>query len=132
MRNELNIMIKNSYRIKKEGQQSGPSFFSFIEQKLRMEELFEEGVPSKYLPHVLFVAALIIFYIGNNHYAEKTIRKIEKAQVEVEELRADYTSLKADYMFASKQSEVAKKVEKIGLEESKTPPHKIVVHKSEY
>jgi hypothetical protein len=40
--------------------------------------------------------------------------------------------MKADYMFASKQSEVAKKVRKIGLEESKTPPNKIVVQEGEY
>ena len=85
-----------------------------------------------YIPHALFLTALGIFYIGNNHWAEKTIRKIDKMQVEVEELRADYTSLKADYMFASKQSEVARKVKRIGLKESYAPPNKIVVKKGEY
>ena len=35
-------------------------------------------------------------------------------------------------MFASKQSEVAKKVKKIGLQESEKPPFKIVVEKGEY
>jgi FtsZ-binding cell division protein ZapB len=54
------------------------------------------------------------------------IRKIDKMQVEVEELRADYTSLKSEYMFASKQTEVARKVKKLGLKESYTPPNKII------
>mgnify|MGYP001796119542 FL=1 len=46
---------------------------------------------------------------------------------EIEDLRADYTTLKADYMYASKQSEVAKKVEKLGIKESLRPPEKITI-----
>ena len=76
--------------------------------------------------------ALSLFYIGNTHYAEKTVRKINNVQAEVEDLRADYTTMKSDLMFASKQSEVAKKVKVFGLEESLEPPHKIVVEKGEY
>lgn len=94
--------------------------------------MFDNGLPARYIPHTLFLTAIGIFYIGNNHWAEKTIRKIDKTRIEVEELRADYTSLKADYMYASKQSEVARKVNKIGLKESNTPPNKLVIDKSEY
>ena len=83
-------------------------------------------------PQTLFLTLIGIIYIGNNHWAEKTIRKIDKIQIEVEELRADYTSLKADYMFAAKQSEVARKVKNTGLKESSTPPNKIVLKKGEY
>lgn len=106
--------------------------FSLIGSKLKIDALFDNGLPAKYIPHTLFLTAIGIIYIGNNHWAEKTIRKIDKARIEVEELRADYTSLKADYMFASKQSEVARKVNKIGLKESYTPPNKLVIDKSEY
>jgi hypothetical protein len=74
----------------------------------------------------------VYFYIGNSHYAEKTIRKIDKVKKEVSDLRADYTTLKADYMYASKQSEVAKKVAKIELYESMQPPSKIEIVKGEY
>lgn len=101
--------------------------FSVIESKLKLDALFDNGLPSRFIPHVLFLTGIGIFYIGNNHWAEKTIREIDKIQLEVEELRADYTSLKADYMFASKQSEVAKKVKARGLKESLAPPNKIVV-----
>lgn len=124
-------MSQNTYKIK-HSNAVGKSFFTFIEQMLKLDVLFEEGIPSKYIPHAVFISFLGIFYIGNTHYAEKNIRQIETLEVEVEELRADYTSLKADYMFSSKQSEVAKKVESIGLKESKTPPEKIVIKKGEY
>ena len=73
-----------------------------------------------------------LIYISNTHYAEKTTRQIDRAQSEVEDLRADYTTLKSDVMFASKQSEVARKVKVIGLRESLNPPTKVVVDTSEY
>ncbi len=124
-------MALNTYKIKKSKGEKA-SLFSMIGNKFNLNALFAGGLPAKYIPHILFLTAIGIFYIGNNHWAEKTIRKIDKMQVEVEEFRTDYTSLKADYMFASKQSEVARKVKKIGLEESYTPPHKIVIKKGEY
>jgi hypothetical protein len=121
-------MPQNSYKINK-GKVRGFSLFSLIESSIKLDKLFEEGVPAKFLPHILFIAGLGIFYIGNNHWVERTIREVDKVQVEVEELRADYTSLKADYMFASKQSEVAKKVSKKGIKESLEPPVKIYISK---
>ena len=124
-------MSSNTYKVNK-GHAEKTSLFSLIGNKLKLDYLFENGLPTKYIPHTLFLTAIGIFYIGNNHWAEKTIRKIDKMQIEVEELRSDYTSLKADYMFASKQSEVARKVKEIGLEESYTPPNKIVLDESEY
>ena len=124
-------MPKNTYKIGSEV--SGKeSLFSWLQQTLNLDKILEEGIPVKYIPQILFVTFLTIFYIGNNHYAEKTIRKIEKLELEVEEYRADYTSLKADYMYASKQSEVARKVKKLGLVENKMPPNKIIVQEGEY
>jgi len=108
------------------------SFFSWIERNIRLEAWFEDGIPVKYLPHILYITILMILYIGNSHYAEKTIRKIDILQTEVEDLRADFTTLKADYMFASKQSEVAKRMYQYGIYESAVPPHKIVIKKGEY
>ena len=83
----------------------------------------------QYLPKVLFVMLLLVIYIGNTHYGERTTREINRAQSEVEDLRADYTTLKADVMFSSKQSEVARRTREMGLRESLNPPFKIVVEK---
>lgn len=73
-----------------------------------------------------------LLYISNTHYAEKTVRRIDHVQSEVEDLRADYTTLKSDLMFASKQSEVARRVRVMGLKESTNPPTKVVVDQGEY
>lgn len=118
-------MAVNTYKLK--NSVSKDSLFSRIERLLRLDRVFTYGLPLKYLPYILFVTAIGIFYIGNSHYAEKNIRRIDALEKEIEDLRADYTTLKADYMYASKQSEVAKKVEKLGIKESLQPPEKIVV-----
>lgn len=125
-------MANNTYKIKSKQSSRKGSLFSWIQQFINFDNLLMDGIPLKYIPQILFITFITIFYIGNNHFAEKTIRKIEQLEIEVEELRADYTSLKANYMFSSKQSEVAKKVNKIGLKENDTPPEKIVIKKGEY
>lgn len=76
----------------------------------------------RFLPQILFLSFLCLLYIGNRHYAEKKVRAINRLEVDVEDLRADYTTLKADFMYESKQSEVAKRAEVLGLKESKESP----------
>jgi hypothetical protein len=126
------MMGSNSFKVRKNRNSGRESIFSWIQNAIQMDNLLVEGIPLKYIPQILFITFLTIFYIGNNHFAEKTTRKIEKLKTEVEELRADYTSLKANYMYSSKQSEVAQKVKDLGLEENETPPVKIIVKKDEY
>ena len=127
-------MVENKFKINpaKKSSGKGVSMFSGIERTLRLETYFEEGFPVKYLPKILFVMALGLLYISNTHYAEKTVRRISAVQAEVEDLRADYTTLKSDLMFASKQSEVARKVKPMGLKESLKPPYKVEVEEGEY
>jgi hypothetical protein len=138
-RAEQQAMNENKFRVEAKevksragGSGSGSSVFSGIEKKLKLETYFEEGFPVQYVPKILFVMILGLLYIGNTHHAEKTVRKINNIQAEVEDLRADYTTLKSDLMFASKQSELAKKVKAYGLRESLKPPFKVVVEKGEY
>lgn len=127
-------MTENKFKIKPKKKEAagGSSIFSGIEKKMTLENYFEEGFPVHYLPRILFVLALGLIYIGNTHYGEKTVRKINNIQAEVEDIRADYTTLKSDLMFASKQSEVARKVKVFGLKESLVPPYKVAVDKDEY
>ncbi|MDA0195189.1 MAG: FtsL-like putative cell division protein [Bacteroidetes bacterium] len=120
-------MSGNTFKIKSASSKN--SFFSWLEKSLKVDDFVEQGIPLRFLPQLLFLAGLLIFYIGNKHFAEKTIRNINRTEREVEDLRADYTTLKAEYMFASKQSEVARRVGKIGLTESKIPPFKIIPEK---
>lgn len=122
-------MARNTFRIK--GQKK-ESIFSKLERNLNLGNLFEDGLPVKYLPNLAFITTLIIIYIGYNHYGEKTSREINKLEVEVENLRADYTTLKSDYMYSKLQSEVARRVAGLGLVESKKPPQKIVLEEVEH
>lgn len=122
----------NEAKVKEKTSTSGSSLFSGLEKKMKLESYFEEGFPVQYLPKILFVVLLSLIYISNTHFAEKTTRKIDRLQSDVEDLRADYTTLKADIMYASKQSEVARRVKELGLKESLNPPFKVVVDASEY
>ena len=103
------------------------SLFSLLDRVTSMDGLFSEGLPVRFLPHLLFVMLLTLLYIGNTHYGNRMSRNIQKLKQETEDLRADYTTLKSDYMEASKQSEVARKVAAIGLVESSSPPFRIAV-----
>src|SRR6476660_1769434 len=76
----------------------------------------------KNIPFFLFLAALAVVYIYNGHYADKTIRNINKVQNDLKELQYEYKTLKSEVMFRSKQSELAKAVAPLGLKELVVPP----------
>ena len=103
------------------------SLFSLLDRVTSVDSLFREGLPVRYLPHLLFVMLMTLLYIGNTHYGNRMNRNIQRLKQETEDLRADYTTLKSDYMEASKQSEVARKVAAFGLVESSSPPFRIQV-----
>jgi hypothetical protein len=128
--------MSNSYKIEEEVEEprerTGKGLFSAMENLTASTGLFKEGLPVKYVPYVFYVSIFLMGYIWNAHTSDKLVRKIAKMKVEVNDLRADYTTLKAELMFKSKQSEVAKEVQSIGLEESMVPPQKIDLEEIEY
>lgn len=111
---------------------SGKGVFSIVDKYIPIGNVFNEGLPVQYVPKVLFFAFIMMLYIANAHYGDKLVRKTSRLQNEVNDLRADYTTLLADLMFKSKQSEVAKQVEGLGLKESIVPPVKITEKQREY
>ena len=76
----------------------------------------------KQMPFFLFLAVLAVLYIYNGHYADKTIRNINKTAKEVKELQYEYKTVKSEVMFRSKQSELVKAVEPLGLKELTESP----------
>jgi hypothetical protein len=76
----------------------------------------------KQVPFFLFLALLAVIYIYNGHYADNTIRNINQTSREVKELQYDYKAVKSEVMFRSKQSELIKAVEPLGLKELTTSP----------
>jgi len=81
----------------------------------------------KHLPFLLFLAFIAILYIANGYYADDKIREVNKISNQLKELRSEYISTKSELMFASKQSEVARSAEELGLKEPVVPPVKIEV-----
>ena len=79
----------------------------------------------KQVPFFLFLAALAVLYIYNGHYADKTIRSINITAKEVKELQYEHKTVKSEVMFRSKQSELVKAVEPLGLKELSQPPLKL-------
>lgn len=76
----------------------------------------------KNFPFFLFLSLLAVIYIYNGHYADKTIRNINTVSKELDELNYEYKTLKSEVMFRSKQSELSKEVEPLGLKELTVPP----------
>ena len=76
----------------------------------------------KQIPFFLFLALLAVIYIYNGHYADKTIGNINQTAKEVKELQYEYKTVKSEVMFRSKQSELAKAVEPLGLKELTIAP----------
>jgi Bacteriodetes cell division protein (FtsL-like) len=74
------------------------------------------------VPYFLFLSALAVLYIYNGHYSDNTVKNINKTSKELKELQYEYKSMKSEVMFRSKQSELAKAVEPLGLKELAQPP----------
>lgn len=64
---------------------------------------------------------LAVVYIYFQHNFDRLIRDTEKAEKVLEEKRAMYISHKANYLFASKQSEIEKKLEGKGFTNAQSP-----------
>ena len=79
----------------------------------------------KNIPFFLFLAILTVLYIANGHYADKIIRKINALDKHLKEMEYEFKTIKRDLIFRSKESELVKAVEPIGLKELLTPPMKL-------
>jgi hypothetical protein len=89
-------------------------------------KLFYKGVLVNNLPFYLFASMLTVIYIANGHYADKMIRKINETAKHLKEMEYEYKTVKRDVIFRSKESELAKAVEPLGLKELLVPPVRLV------
>ena len=92
------------------------------EIKLDWKRLLNYQSLVKQVPFFLFLTVLAVIYIYNGHYADKTIRNINRTAKEVKELQWEYKTVKSEVMFQSKQSELVKAVEPLGLKELTEAP----------
>lgn len=74
------------------------------------------------IPFYLFASALAVIYIANGHYADKMVREINATAKNLKEKEYEFKTVKRDVIFRSKESELAKAVEPLGLKELLAPP----------
>ena len=92
------------------------------EKKTNWKRLLNYQSVGKKIPFFLFLTFLAVLYIYNGHLADKTVRNISKTTREVRELQHEYKTVKSEVMFRSKQSELVKAVEPLGLKELMESP----------
>ena len=75
----------------------------------------------KNIPFYFFLGALAILYIANGHSADKMLRKTGKTEKALKEMEYEFKTVKRDVIFRSKESELAKAVEPLGLKQLTEP-----------
>lgn len=80
----------------------------------------------KNIPFYFFTASLAVLYIANGHYADKTLRKISSTERNLKEMEYEFKTVKRNVIFRSKESELAKAVEPLGLKPLMVPPVRII------
>ncbi len=95
------------------------------EPKFDFKKWFNYQWIVKNVPYFLFLSLLAILYIANGHYADNTIRNINKTTKLLKEQEYEYKTLNGKLMYQNRLSEVAKATEQIGLKENVQQPIKL-------
>lgn len=132
-------MAKNKYRQEPLSEEQQEELQETVEEKAQATRSFVQSVFSAnwfssmsfvgYVPFIGFIGLLAIVYIANRHYAERTVRQIDRLSREVKEMSWDYKSISAEMMKLTTQSEIAKRADSLGLKERTEPPKKITLVK---
>jgi Bacteriodetes cell division protein (FtsL-like) len=95
------------------------------EPKFELKKWFNYQWIVRNVPFFLFLSLLAVLYIANGHYADNTIRDINKTTRLLKEQEYEYKSLNGKLMFQNRLSEVSKAVDTIGLKENIQQPIKL-------
>ncbi|MBX2983475.1 MAG: FtsL-like putative cell division protein [Flavobacteriales bacterium] len=83
------------------------------------------------MPFLLFVAGLMLSYIGYGYWTERTVRELDRTSSELKEMRSEYITVRSHLERSERQSQVADDIGDMGLRESREPPLRITVDKKE-
>jgi len=79
------------------------------------------------VPFFLFLSVLAVLYIANGHIADKTVRDINTTANQLKELQYEYKTVKSDLMYKSREAEMIKATEPLGLKVTAEPPIHIAI-----
>lgn len=119
---------KDNVEFIEEKQERKDSRFGSIKDLLDGSLIANDFV-AKQLTYIVFMVVLAFVYIANRYHAEKVVRANIELTQEISDLRAEAITTSSELMLISKQSEVARLVERrgLGLKESVEPPTKIII-----
>ncbi|HZK08289.1 MAG TPA: FtsL-like putative cell division protein [Bacteroidales bacterium] len=102
------------------------SFLKFLHALLDGSFLNRKDI-FRHLVFAIFIAALMLIYIGNYHMAEKKIRKISKVTNVNKELSFNYHHMKTKLYEKNRSSYLAEKLAPMGIRPLVEPPEKIFI-----
>jgi cell division protein FtsL len=82
---------------------------------------------TKNIGFFLFIALLAVIYIANGHKADNMIRDINATAKDVKDLQYEYKTLKSEVIFKSREEQVVKAAQPLGLQLPVQPPARIVM-----
>lgn len=121
---------KNSTK-KKQAQKPARSFPRGLANVLNGKFLTREKVLAN-MPFLLFVAGLMLCYIGYGYWTERTVRELDRTSTELKEMRSEYITIRSMLERAERQSQVANEIEGMGLRENREPPMRLPVAGKEW
>ena len=95
-------------------------------------DMFSKGVVTKNLSFLLFVALLMLLYIGYGYYVDNTVRKVVREERIGGDLYSELQSLMEVYDQESLRSKVANEVAVSSLFVTKDPPRVVLVENNFY
>lgn len=113
---------------------SQSKFQRIVESVLRVFGIQDFVSYAQVLHNFIFVVAIVfigVIEIFNTHLAVRLNRGITKKKEVIKELRWEFMTVKTEMNQKSKQSELQKVLEPIGLKTLQEPPKKIEVKKGE-
>ncbi|MFP4470235.1 MAG: FtsL-like putative cell division protein [Bacteroidales bacterium] len=120
----VNREEKHGSRGKKAGRTIGRQLHNLLDGSfLNRDSVFA------WMPFIFFIALIGIVYIGNNHFAERKIREINRLNTEIKELGFDYLNMKSRVNEKTRASFLARELEKHGIKPLVEPPEKIFIKK---
>jgi hypothetical protein len=116
-------MMNNTIRNEKHTKSNAFHKLLNPEHKLNKESIV------RFVPMILFISFLFVLYIANKYYAEKSVLKMNTMLNEVKDHRAEALTMKAELKNKTKQSELEKITQEMGLKKLNSAPYKIELEK---
>lgn len=104
---------------------TGRTAYKTPKKKGVVKQLLSYGWIINNIGFFLFMSFLAVLYIANGHMADNRIRKINDTAKQLKELQYEYKTVKSEMMFRSRESELIKAAEPLGLKMDTVPPFRI-------